>query len=470
MHPDFAREVLTRLPLAEAVLTLWRWVVDPLCLLSLFARHRGAGYEKVLSFATLVQLIADALLEHRGSGRKSFTRAREKGQLEASVQAVYQKLGRVPLGLSEAWLAESTERVRPVYPAAARVPVPPSVQEFVVVVVDGKAIKRVAKRLKPLQGRKGGVLGGKALVALELGSGLAMAMATHPDGETNEAKLVPGLLPQVRPRLAGPRLWVADRQFCDLTQTAAFAVEGDHFVVRYHPKTHFCPDPTRPAQHGEDPQGRPWVEDWGWLGCERAKTRRFVRRITLYRPGAEALILITDLRDADQHPATDLLALYLARWGIERVFQQITEVFHLQTLIGTTPQGTIFQLAFCLLLYNLLQVVRAYVATAQACPVETISTELLFDDVQRQLVALTELVPSPTIAPLVEPVLSSERLCAQLTRLLEAVWTPRWLKAPPKNPKPPIVRKAIRGNQTSVYRLLAACRQQQQQEVTSLTQ
>jgi hypothetical protein len=33
--------------------------------------------------------------------------------------------------------------------------------------VDGTAIKRVANRLKPLRGRKGGVGGGKALVALE---------------------------------------------------------------------------------------------------------------------------------------------------------------------------------------------------------------------------------------------------------------------------------------------------------------
>ena len=469
MQQDFAREILARLPLAEAVLTLWRWVVDPLFLLSLFARQRGAAYEKVLSFATLVQLMADALLEHRGSGRKSFTRAQEKGQVEVSVQAVYQKLGRVPLGLSEAWLAESTERVRPVYPAAARVPVPASLQEFAVMVVDGKAIKGVAKRLKPLQGRKGGVLGGKALVALELASGLAVAMATHADGETNEAKLVPALLPQVRARVAGPRRWVADRQFCDLTQTAAFATETDHFVVRYHPKTHFCPDPTYPAQQGADPQGRVWVEDWGWLGCERAKHRRFVRRITLYRPWEETLILLTDLLDADQYPATDLLALYLARWGIERVFQQITEVFHLQALIGTTPQGTVFQLAFCLLLYNLLQVVRAYVATAQARPVETISTELLFDDVQRQLVALTELVPPPAIEPLFEPPPSCEGLCEQLTQLLETVWTPRWRKAPAKKPKPPTARKAIRGNQTSVYRLLAAYRQPQK-EVTSLTQ
>jgi hypothetical protein len=366
----------------------------------------------------------------------------------------------VALGLSEAWLAESTARVRPVYPSAAGVPLPPSLHGLQVIVVDGKAIKRVAKRLKPLQGRKGGVLGGKALVALELRSGLAVAMATHPDGETNDAKLVPALLPQVREQVAGVRLWVADRQFCDLTQTAAFATGADQFLVRYHPKTHFCPDAARRAQSGQDSHGRAWVEDWGWLGCEQAKHRRFARRITLTRPGEEPIILLTDLLDAAQYPANDLLALYLERWSIERVFQQITEVFHLQTLIGTTPQGTVFQLGFCLLLYNLVQVVRAYVATAQARPVATLSTELLFDDVHRHLVALTALIPAPHIETLFAPLPFAERLRTQLTTVLAIVWTPRWLKAPAKKRKVSPPRTPIPGNQTSVYRLVSAYRKQ----------
>jgi Transposase DDE domain len=314
----------------------------------------------------------------------------------------------------------------------------------------------VAKRLKPLRGRKGGVLGGKALVALELRSGVVVAMATHADGETNEAKLVPALVPQVREQVAGRRLWVADRQFCDLTQPAAFATGDDHFLVRYHPKTPFCPDTTRPAQRGQEAQGRVWEQDWGWLGSTQAKRRRFVRRLTLHRPGEETIILLTDLLDATQVPAADLFDLYLARWSIERVFQQITEVFHLQTLIGTTPQGTVFQFAFCLLLYNLVQVVRAYVATAQARPVPTISTELLFADVHRQLVAFTELVPAAHVEPLFPCLPSEAELRAQLTRLLATVWTTRWLKAPPKKRKVPAPRTPICGNQTSVYRLVVA--------------
>jgi Transposase DDE domain len=298
------------------------------------------------------------------------------------------------------------------------------------------------------------------LVALELRSGLAVAMATHAEGETNDAKLVPPLLPQVRAQVAGRRLGVADRQFCDLTQTAAFVRGGDHFLVRYHPKTHFCLEATRPAQAGQDAQGRAWGQDWGWLGCEQAQHRRFVRRITLVRPGEETLMVLTDLLDAQQFPANALVELYLARWGIARVLQQLTAVFHLPTLMGTTPQGTVFQLAFCLLLYNLVQGVRAYVATAQARPVPTLSTALLFDDVQRPLVAFTELVPPTEVEPLFPVLQSEEELRAQLTRVLATVWTSRWLKAPAKKRKLPPPRTPLRGKPSSVYRLVTTYHKQ----------
>jgi Transposase DDE domain len=294
------------------------------------------------------------------------------------------------------------------------------------------------------------------LVALELRSGVVVAMATHADGETNEAKLVPALLPQVRAQGGGKRLWVADRQFCDLTQPAAFAQDADQFLVRYHPKTPFSPGSTPPAQRGVDGQGRVWEQDWGGLGSEHAKPRRFVRRLTRYRPGEETIILLTDLLDAPGFPATDLFELDLARWSIERVFQQITEVFHLQTLMGTTPQGRVFQFAFCVLLYNMGQVVRAYVATAPARPVPTIATELLFDDVPRQLVAFTELVPAAQVEPLVPGLPTEAVLRAQLTGLSATSWTTRWLKAPAKKRKVPVPRTPIRGKQPSVFRLVAA--------------
>jgi hypothetical protein len=301
------------------------------------------------------------------------------------------------------------------------------------------------------------------LVAVEVRQDLAVAMATPPEGETNEAKLGPALLPQGGAPVVGRRLGGADRQCWDLTQTGAVATGDDHFLVRYHPQTPFCPDPTRPAQAGQEAQGGVGEQDWGGVGCEQANQRRFVWRLTWYRPGEATRIRLTAGLDAPPYPANELLDLSRARWGIEQVFQQITASCHLQTLSGTTPQGTGFPRAFCLLLYNLVQVVRASVATAQARPGPTISTALRFDDVHRQRVAFTELVPPVQVEPLFPCLPSEEELRAQLTRLLATVWTARWLKAPPTKRKAPTPRTPIRGNQMSVYRLVAAYHQQKVQ-------
>ncbi len=450
---QFAKEALRQVPLADATLRLWRWIGDTETLDDLFERHRGACYTDELSFPVMTHLIADALLEHDGSGRQSFQRGIETGELKVTVVAAYGKLRRLPQGLSEAFLAEGSARLQKVFPAQQGVALPPSLQEFAVMILDGKATKRVPKRLKPLRKATGGVVGGKALVAMELSTGLVLAMATSLDGDTNEASLVPDLLPQVQAQRTGI-LWLGDRQFCDLTQPRAFtARDGDHFVVRYHPRSKYYVDESRPAQSGKDERGRTYVEDWGWLGTPTNKNRRYVRRVTLRRGGQESIILITDLQDAERYPATDLLALYLMRWGIERVFQQITEVFNLNSLIGTTPQGTLFQLAFCLLLYNMIQVIRAYVAEDAACEIGRISPELLFEDVRRQLIALHEMVEACQIVKLVPSALSAEELAQQLRELLHGIWTPRWRKSPPKSKQPPPKTKTERTH-NSAYRLL----------------
>jgi hypothetical protein len=456
MQQDFDREVLSRLPLAEAVLSLWQFVCADEHLDALYDRHRGATYEKKFTFPLMVQLLRDAFLEPEGSGHQSFRHARAGGILTAALSSAYDKLGHLPATVSEAFLAAGADRLRQVFPDTPALPdpLPASVRAFEVVVLDGKVVKRVPRRLKPARQRKGGLLGGKGLAALHLRSGLAVALATHPDGEANDARLVPAVLPPVRARVQGPRLWLADRQFCDLTQTEAFTAEpGDHFLVRYHPKVHFCPDPARPAQHGQDSQGRAYEQEWGWLGRAGNKKRRYVRRVTLHRVGAEDVILVTDLLDAVAYPAEDLLTLYLARWGIERVFQQITEVFHLNRLIATTPQGTLFQLSFCLLLYNMIQVVRAYVAVGQQRAVETISTELLFIDVTKQVVALNELVAAGRVVELLPGVPSAAAVRKKLSRLLGSVWSECWVKAKPKKRKPPAPKKGKRDH-TSVFRLL----------------
>jgi hypothetical protein len=337
---------------------------------------------------------------------------------------------------------------------------PASLAKLTVVVLDGKKIKDAAKRLLPVRGTPDKVYGGKLLAALVPARGLVVAMAADPDGEANDCRLVPQVLPRARARIEGPRLWVTDRQFCGFDQMAQFLEHDDHFLIRQTKKIGFHPDPARAGRTGTDRRGRTVIEQWGWLGAPSQRERPYVRRITLVRPGEEEIVLVTDLLDAVTYPAEDLLLVYLARWGIERVFQQVTEVFSLQQLIGSTPRATIFQGAFSMLLYNLIQVVRAQTAAGQPapCPVESLSSEQIFTDLRRQLIALTELVPPAEVAALFPERVSREDVTGRLGRLLARAWRPYWIKAVNKKPRPKMAPAKQSGAHTSVHKILEAHR------------
>lgn len=455
IHVSSPIDVARRMPLAEAALTIWRFVFDEQHLQRLWDQHRGACYEKVISFSTMTHLVADALLLYGGSGRRSFEKNIESGQLQGSFQAAYGKLGRLPLELSEGLLREGTVALRKIFPPGAERSLPASVDGFEVLVVDGKAIKNVAKRLKSLRVVGGGLLGGKAIVALQWSTGWAVAMHTDPDGDASEKRLLKDLLPQTEGPVSKPRLFVGDRAYCNLVQMACFTErEGDHFLVRYQKGTTFTRDESRAAKTGTDSQGRTYQETWGWLGRVQHKGRRYARMIHLARPGEEEdLILVTDLLDEDAYPAIDLLWLYRERWGIERMFQKVTEVFGLESLIGGTPQACIFQFAFCLILYNLVQLLTNYIAQARKCEVEELSKEKLFDDLRHELIAWNVVfTPEQTIERF-RDAMKAERLQSRLQELLGNAWSITWWKSPVQTNRKPSKREGKRGH-GSVFRIL----------------
>jgi len=467
MDDAFELRLLEKLPLAQGVFHLFSYALDGPFLEGLFEAHRGRCYKRVLSFPQLVYLVRDALMCD-GSGHRAMARAAEAGAMPVAKQNAYGKLKRVPLGLTCAFLADGAARVRTLLPPeATRAPLPASLAALACVAVDGKKLKNVAKRLKALRGRPGKVLGAKLLVGLEMSTGLAVAMSVHPDGERNDVPLVPDLLPQVRAKLGAAVLWVADAQFCDLNLPVMFTAEGGHFLLRYTRKLSFHPDPSRPAREGVDARGRELVEEWGWVRSEKDDRRRYVRRVTLYRPGEEEVAVITDLLDPALYPAADLLEAYLMRWGIERVFQQVTEVFALQSLIGTSPNATAFQAAFCLLVYDMVQVAKAYAARAGGVRPEAVSGENLFDDVKRQLTAWAVAAKPDHLAAYLTTPPPADALREMLGRWIGGSWTPRWIKAVNKNPRKPSDKPRRSGAHTSVWRALQAHRLAVQQKPRS---
>src|ERR1700677_3491396 len=275
---SFPREVLTTLPLAEAFYTLWGYLATDDVLQDLFRTYRGACYTDTLTFPQLVALLIDALTRYHGSGQRAITKALERNQLEVKGRAPYGKLSRVPIPLAEAFLSRLAARLRPLFPTGlCRTELPACLSRFTVVVLDGKKIKNAAKRLRATRGRPGKLFGGKILAAYLPAAGLVVAMAAHPDGEANDLRLMPRVLPLGRAAVAGVRLWVAEAQFCDLERTAEFTADGDHFVMRFTQRNGFVVDRQRPAQTGINRQGQRYREEWGWMGAAHDPRRCYLR-------------------------------------------------------------------------------------------------------------------------------------------------------------------------------------------------
>jgi hypothetical protein len=161
------------------------------------------------------------------------------------------------------------------------------------------------------------------------------------------------------------------------------------------------------------------------------------------------VVLVTDLLDRRAFDAADLLKLYRRRWRLEQMFQQVTETFSLSHLIGCTPRAVLFQFAFCLLMYNLAQVVKAYVAQDGGAEREPVSTANLFYDVKRELLAWSYFglgAPAPGGAANTRP---------GLRELLKGSWDPlAYPKAADKKPRPhrPVAQFCLHGGHTSVQR------------------
>lgn len=224
MDGELVRQVAGRLPLAEAVFRMFDDITQPDFLDRVYETYRGRSYECVISFGLFVHLIADALLEHDGSGRRSFERSIEAGDLETSVQAAYGKLRRVPLSLSVGWFSEASARLRALFPAGVVAQqVPKSLQGMEIFYHDGKTVKHVAKRLKILRAIAGTAIGGRLVVSQSLSTGMVVAIGADEDGESGEQPLVPGVLAQIRAAFPDVlRLHTADRQYCDLIQMERF--------------------------------------------------------------------------------------------------------------------------------------------------------------------------------------------------------------------------------------------------------
>lgn len=286
-------------------------------------------------------------------------------------------------------------------------------------------------------------------MAMNVRKGMAAAMSDSLDGLSNDVPLVPALMEQLRQRVGRRILSVWDRQFDDVRTLGHLSSrEGDAFVVRMK-QTHVFT--VESSVKTTDAAGRPVLDEIGTLG--RGKRAMWVRRITLRREGEDQdVIVLTNLMDRWQFSASDVLELYRRRWGIEQIFQQVTETFSLDHLIGSNPKAVLLQFSYCLLLYNLVQLIKTYVARDGKVLATRVSTLYLFQDIRRELQAWAY----HTDGAWPRCNRDAGQMRERLGELLAGSWNPiGYLKASDKRPRPkrpPPIR--LRGGHSSVQRVL----------------
>ncbi len=449
----FETELMRRSPLAGCVLELGDHVFDAAFLRQVYDAHRGRCYEDTLSFGGFLTLMRDALVRHGGSAHALFVELEADGAEPVDESNFYRKLARMPAAVSRALLRDGTSRLAALMPGPTAA-LPACLDAFDVVIGDGEKIKDAARRLAPTRGFTGALIGARALVGIDARTGLAVAMSDSLDGMGNDPPLVPGLMTQLAGLAGGrPLLSVWDRAFGEpKTMRAMIARPGDAFVTRVKGNHRFT---ATSRVETTDARGRTVIDEVGHSGGGSPRARQPAlasRRVTLRRPGAEDVVVVTNLTDRALYPAADLLDLYARRWGIEQVFQQVTETFSLRHLIGCAPQAVLLQFAYCLLLYNMMQVTRAYVAEDGKVLMAVVSMHYLFDHARRQLQAWAY----HTDGTWPRSGRTAAQMRDRLRALLAGVWDPKlFTKAADKRPrvKPKPVGR-LKGGHNSVQRVL----------------
>jgi hypothetical protein len=116
----------------------------------------------------------------------------------------------------------------------------------------------------------------------------------------------------------------------------------------------------------------------------------------------------------------------------------------------------VFQAALCLILFNVPQLVRAYITAGRSDPaaVEDVSAEQIFADMTRDLIGLHEVLTLDEVTAGL-PVPGGDALVRDRARgLLAGRWSPKWAKVRNQKPRPEKLPPRKSGGHTSVHKLL----------------
>lgn len=355
MIDRFAKEA----PVATMVRGLMANILSAGELDAIFHERAVQQWEHELLFSSVVDLLSLVVTKAKPSLHAAYQTHRK--QLGVSAKALYDKVARVELPVTQELVRRTAHRMREVLVAIA--PARPSpLPGYEVRILDGSHLAATEHRIKETRTVRGAPLPGHMLVVLDPRWRLVVDIIPCADGHAQERSLLPELVETLAPQ----QVWIGDRNFCTVMWLHEVALNGAFFVQREHAGTPVevrgprqCVGRTDTAvvyeQQAVVPDGH---------GHELA-----VRRIILVldqpsEAGDAEIVLLSNL--PAEVAATQIATLDRERWTIEAVFGELT--LSLRGEINTLgyPGAALLSYAIALVTYNLLSVVTAALRVAHA--------------------------------------------------------------------------------------------------------
>lgn len=318
---------------------------------ALFARVATAQYERTLTFATLIDLLA-AVVTRRFPSVHAAYRA-DPTRVGVSLASVYAKLNATEPGLAEALVTHTAQRMHAVLDQMPGEPQP--FAGLRLKVVDGNYLAGTDRRLAVLRGHGAAALPGMALVIRDHATGLLTDLIGCEDAYTNERSLIEPLLA----RVGSGEVIVADRNFCVRALFEGLAQRQSSFVVRHHAGTDLEFVGER-RQVGATATGTVF-EQAVRIGGESYRCVT-VALTQPTRDGDGEIRVLTNLPAA--YAAVAIAEAYRLRWTLEASFLEATRTVQCELNTLGYPRAALLTFGLALCACNALRVVVRTLAVA----------------------------------------------------------------------------------------------------------
>lgn len=418
---------------------------------TLFDATTKKQYTKQLLFSTLADLLGEVVLGKQPSLHAAYQSRAE--EIPASVTAVYRKLNRMELPMSEALVRDSFQRAAPVI-RQLHARQPALLAGYQVRILDGLHPGRTEHRIQELRRTWAAPLPGKSLVLFDPAANLVREVLLTPDGHAQERSLTSRLLELI----ARGDLWIADRNFCTFRLMFGIHRRGAGFVIRQHGTVEGRLIGRR-RRVGTIATGVVFEQPLAIVDPE-TQEELILRRVTVElkqptRDGDPAIHVLSNV-PAEAASAEKLAELYRDRWKIERVFFEIDRAFKSELPTHGFPEAALFALCLGLLAYNALAVVEAAVGREHG-PAKVraeVSGYYLALEIRQAWDGMQIAIAAPHWRPFAQQ--SDEEFAATLREIASHVKLSRYQKHSrgPKKP-PPKKTKYKNGGHVSTAKLIA---------------